>query len=308
MLVIAHGLVGRTDLPIPEWLFGWAAAVVLVVSFVALAVLWPKPRLQDGGFRPSPDWLSRALGNRVVEVVCGIIGVALLLLVVYSGLSGAQVATANFAPSFVFVVFWVGLVPASILLGDVFRAFNPWRALGRTVAWISQTAAREPLPAPLAYPDRLGYLPAAAGLFAFTALELVASNGSEPKNVAIATLVYSAVTFVAMALYGVEAWIARGEAFSVYFGLFARISPWTWRAGRLGLRKPLSGLAGFKPLPGSVLVLAMMIGTVSFDGAAEAPIWTKTVPHVADAFRGSGSPRRRRWRRPSSSACALAWR
>jgi len=103
-------------------------------------------------------------------------------------------------------------------------------------------------------------------------------------------------------------WIARGEAFSVYFGLFARISPWTWRDGRLGLRKPLSGLAGFKPLPGSVLALAMMIGTVSFDGAAEAPIWTKTVPHVADAFRGSGSPRRRRWRRPSSSACALAWR
>ena len=209
-MVIAHGLVGRTDLPIPEWLFGWAAAVVLVVSFVALAVLWPKPRLQDGGFRPSPDWLSRALGNRVVEVVCGIIGVALLLLVVYSGLSGAQVATANFAPSFVFVVFWVGLVPASILLGDVFRVFNPWRALGQTVARISQAAAREPLPAPLAYPDRLGYLPAAAGLFAFTALELVASNGSEPKNVAIATLVYSAVTFVAMALYGVEACGSHG--------------------------------------------------------------------------------------------------
>ncbi len=83
-----------------------------------------------------------------------------------------------------FVIFWVGLVPASILLGDVFGALNPWRALGRTVAWISQTAAREPLPAPLAYPDRLGYLPAVAGLFAFTVLELVASNGDQPRNVA----------------------------------------------------------------------------------------------------------------------------
>lgn len=293
MLVLAHGLVGRTDLPIPEWLFGWAAAVVLVVSFVALAVLWPQPRLQDGGVRPLHAGLSRALSNPVVEVVCGAIGVALLLLVVYSGLSGAQVATANFAPNFVFVVFWVGLVPVSILLGDVFRAFNPWRALGRMVAWIAQTAAREPLPAPLAYPDRLGYLPAAAGLFAFTALELVASNGSEPKNVAIATLIYSAVTFVAMALYGVETWLARGEAFSVYFGLFARISPWTHREGRLGLRKPLSGLAGFEPLRGSVLVLAMMIGTVTFDGAAEAPLWTRTAPHVADAFKSLGlSPER----------------
>ena len=33
-----HGIVGREDLPIPRWLFGWAATVVLVVSFVALAV------------------------------------------------------------------------------------------------------------------------------------------------------------------------------------------------------------------------------------------------------------------------------
>src|SRR5215217_8628470 len=30
----AHGLVGRTDLPIPEWLFGWAGTAVLVISFV----------------------------------------------------------------------------------------------------------------------------------------------------------------------------------------------------------------------------------------------------------------------------------
>ena len=45
----AHGLVQRTNLPIPEWLFGWAAAIVLVVSFVGLAVLWPTPRLQRAG-------------------------------------------------------------------------------------------------------------------------------------------------------------------------------------------------------------------------------------------------------------------
>ncbi len=288
MIVIAHGIVGRSDLPIPAWLFGWAAALVLVVSFVALAVLWPQPRLQDGGFRALPTGLSRVLTSRVVEVICGAIGVGLLFLVVYSGLSGLQVATANFAPNFVFVVFWVGLVPVSALLGDVFRAFNPWRALGRTVAWISQTAAREPLPAPLTYPERLGYLPAAVGLFAFTALELVSSSGSEPENVAIATLVYSAVTFVAMALYGVEAWVSRGEAFSVYFGLFARLSPWVRRGGRLGLRKPLSGLAAFEALPGSALVLAVMIGTVTFDGAGEGPVWTRISPRLADAFRSLG--------------------
>ena len=40
---VAHGLVGTQDLPIPRWLFAWAAAVVLVVSFVALAILWATP-------------------------------------------------------------------------------------------------------------------------------------------------------------------------------------------------------------------------------------------------------------------------
>ena len=288
MLVIAHGIVGRKDLPIPEWLFGWAAAVVLVVSFVALAVLWPQPRLQDGGFVPLPERISRVLTSRVLEVVCGAIGVGLLFLVVYSGLSGIQVAMGNFASEFVLVLFWVGLVPVSILLGDVFRAFNPWRALARFVAGVSQAAARGPLPAPLAYPERLGYLPAAAGLVAFTALELVSSTGSQPRNVAIATLVYSALTFVAMALYGVEEWSRKGEAFGVYFGLFARISPWTRRGKKIGLRKPLSGLAEFEALPGSVLLLSVMIGTVTFDGAGEGPLWTSVAPHLQSFFESVG--------------------
>ena len=41
----AHGLGGLTNLPMPGWLFLVAAAVVLIVSFLALAVLWPEPRL-----------------------------------------------------------------------------------------------------------------------------------------------------------------------------------------------------------------------------------------------------------------------
>ena len=40
----AHGLVQRTNLPIPEVVVAWAAALVLVVSVVGLAVLWPAPR------------------------------------------------------------------------------------------------------------------------------------------------------------------------------------------------------------------------------------------------------------------------
>ena len=261
----AHGLVGRSDLPIPDWLFTWGATLVLVVSFLALAALWPKPKLQDGGWRPAPAWLSRVVLSRPVEIICGSIGVALLVLVVYAGLAGEQTITANWAPTFVYVAFWLGLVPLSVLFGDVYRAFNPWRTIGRAVGWTFKRVSSEP-PAPLPYPDKLGYWPAAAGLFAFAWLELVAISGDEPDSVAIATLIYSALTLIGMALYGTERWADRGDAFSVYFGLFARLSPWERRDDRLGLRKPLSGLADWPGGPGAVALLAVMIGTVSFDG------------------------------------------
>ena len=288
MIPLAHGLVARSDLPIPEWLFGWAAAMVLVVSFVALAVLWPDPRLQREEWRPLPGGFGRTLAGRPAEVVCGAIGAFLLAVIVYAGLRGTQSSTANFAPTFIYVIFWLALVPASVLLGDVFKAFNPWRAIGRGVAWLARGAARGEVPAPLAYPAWLGRWPAAAGIFAFAAMELVAADGDKPENLAIAALIYSALTFIAMALYGVETWIERGEAFSVYFNLFSRLSPIETRDGVIGYRKPLSGLPALESLPGTVPLLAVMIGSVTFDGAAEAPLWTGIAPDISQFFGDLG--------------------
>jgi hypothetical protein len=287
LLEIAHGIVGRSDLPIPAWLFGWAAAVVLVVSFVGLAVLWPEPKLAAAGFKPLPR-LSRVLLSWPVQLLCGAAGVFLLGLVIWSGLDGTQTATANFAPTFVYVVFWIGVVFVSVLFGNVYKAFNPWRALGRGVSWIARTAARAPMPAPLSYPERLGHWPAVAGIFLFACLELVVSDGDAPETGAIAALAYSVVQFVGMALYGVEEWCERGEAYGVYFGLFARISPWARRDDEIGLQLPLAGLADFRALSGSVALLAVMIGSVTFDGAAEAPIWTGMAPDIADFLNSLG--------------------
>jgi hypothetical protein len=120
--------------------------------------------------------------------------------------------------------------------------------------------------APLRYPPRLGYWPAVAGLLAFGWLELVSPSGDRPLTVAIATLFYSTLTFSAMALFGTEKWCEKGETFSVYFGLFARLSPWERRPEGVGLRRPLAGLAQWPGGSGSVALLAAMIGIVSFDG------------------------------------------
>jgi hypothetical protein len=299
-LPLAHALQERQDLPLPDWLFVWGAAVILIVSFVALAVLWPQPRLEDEGWRPLPvRWLGRLLTSAPVQALCGAVGVFLLGVVVWSGLAGEPNPSGNFAPTFVFVTFWLGLVPISVLFGDVFRAFNPWRALGRAAAWVGETVARRPLPAALPYPERLGRWPAAAGLVLFVFLELDVNLLQEnlgvtaadiPQKVAIATLVYTGATLVAMSLYGVDAWMERGETFSVYFNLFSRISPLAIRDRVLGVRRPLSGLASLDPLPGTVALVAAMIGTVTFDGATEGPLWRDNglEDDVVDFFDGLG--------------------
>jgi hypothetical protein len=288
VFLIGHGISVRSDLPIPEWLFGWAATMVLVVSFVALAVMWPEPRLQKPTWRPLPGGIGRVLASRPVEIICGAFGIFLLGLTIYAGLQGTQSTTANFAPIFIYVIFWLALVPLSVLFGDVFRAFNPWRAIGRAVAWVARIAARTELPAPLEYPVWLGRWPAAAGIFAFATIELVASNGDKPDSLAVAVLAYSAITFIGMALYGVDRWTERGEAFSVYFNLFSRMSPVETREGEVGLRKPLSGLPQLPQLPGTVALVSVMIGAVSFDGFSSKRPWNSVSPDIAQFFTDRG--------------------
>jgi hypothetical protein len=288
VFLIGHGISVRTDLPVPEWLFWWAAAVVLVVSFVALASLWPQPRLQRAGWRPLPGGIGRVLASRPVEILCGAIGVFLLGLTVYAGLEGTESTSANWAPIFIYVIFWLGLVPLSLLFGDVFRVFNPWRAIGRAVAWVARVVSRSELPEPLAYPAWLGRWPAAVGIFGFAALELVVSGGDKPQTLALATLVYSALTFIGMALYGVERWMDRGEAFSVYFNLYSRLSAVETRDREVGLRTPLSGLARLEQLPGTVAMVAVMIGTVSFDGFTSKRTWNSRSPDVSQFFQDRG--------------------
>jgi hypothetical protein len=279
LLPLAHGLVQRANLPIPEWLFGWAAGVVLLVSFAALAVLWPEPKLEGAEPRPTAGRFGRFIVSRPVRIVCGATGFALLVVVVWAGFAGKQLPTANFAPTFVYVIFWVGLVAVSVVFGDVFRAFNPWAGPARLL--LGERARR-------AYPERLGRWPAAAGLLCFTWLELAAQTGDEPRNLAIAAVVYSVATWAAMAVYGVRPWLDRGEAFSVYFNLFSRISPFEARDGRLQRRRVLSALTRLDPVPGTVALLSVMIGTVTFDGFSEGPIWRDAGGELQSAFESAG--------------------
>jgi hypothetical protein len=264
----AHGLVGKQDLPIPRWLFAWGAAIVLVISFVGLAVLWPKPRLEQPRER-------RVLALPVqFEAVAGLIGFAIFAIVVYAGLAGVQTSTANLTPTVVYVLFWVGIPVLSLLFGDVFRPFNPWLAIGRGTGWLVKRLGAGA--DPIAYPQRLGRWPAAFGILAFAWVELAYTNRADPSTLSIMILAYAAVQIVGMSVYGTEAWSRNGDAFGVYFGLFARLSPLHWERGELRLRAPLGGAPFLDPVPGTVPLLGTMIGTTSFDGFSQGPLWTGT--------------------------------
>ena len=277
--VAGHALVGRQDLPIPEWLFAWAASAVLVVSFFALSVAWHTTRFEGDHWRPVRPWISRVLLSRGVEVLCGALGVFLLGVTVWSGLNGTEAPDRNFSVTFVFVTVWLGLVVLSVLFGDVFRAFNPWRAVARATGGLFKLIAGQSAPAPLAYPERWGRWPAALGVVAFVWLELVYGQGGfqtvglTPHTVAVATLVYTAYTFVAMTLFGSERWLERGETFSVYFHMFSTLAPFEARERQLGLRRALSASAKWAAeAAGSVVLVLITIGATVFDGASEGTL------------------------------------
>jgi hypothetical protein len=285
----AHGLVQRANLPIPEWLFGWAAAIVLIVSFVGLAVLWQRPKLEHASWRPLPGGLGRVLASRPVEIVCGVIGTGLLGLVAAAGYVGNESALDNFAPTFVLIIFWVGTAFASALLGDVFRAFNPWRAVGRATGRLVTALRGERAPAHRPYPERLGRWPAAIGLLGFTWIELASGWGQQPRTLATAIVGYSVLTWLAMAVYGAEQWSARGETFSVYYNLISRISPFETRDRVVGVRPPLGGLPKLDVHAGTVAFVLVMIGTVTFDGLSQGALWRNIATPLDDDLISLGT-------------------
>jgi hypothetical protein len=282
LFLIAHGLVGRTDLPIPKWLFGWAAAVVLVISFAALAVLWPKPELQEERGR---RWLRMP---RFVEPLLGVLGVAAFVAVVYAGLRGAQDAQDNLAPTVIYVHFWVGMAVVSILFGDVFRALNPWRAIARFVAWIAGRLSKDEMPAPLEYPERLGRWPAAAAILIFVWVELAYVNRDDPSALAIMALVYAAIQLIGMSFYGIDKWLDRADGFQVLFSAYARLSPFRRHNRDVWARPPLNGAPRLELVPGTLALLVVAIGTTSFDGLSNGPLWGSLGPDIAKFFGDIG--------------------
>ena len=173
---------------------------------------------------------------------------------------------------FIYVIFWLGLVPVQVLFGNVWRVLNPWRAIANGVDWIWRKLGQDWTP-PLAYPERLGVWPAAVLLFCFAALELSYAEPASPRALALAIALYSYVDVLRDGRVRPPDVARAREGFTVYFGLLARIAPFGEHEGRLVVRWPFSGLAGREATPGMLAFVAVMLGSVGFDGLSRTPFW-----------------------------------
>ncbi|MFB6629902.1 hypothetical protein ACFCWY_08410 [Streptomyces sp. NPDC056362] len=268
-LPLAHGVGSRHDLPLSPFYAYAGAFTALLVSFLALGLLWSSSRFDgDRSGRPLPAAVQRAADAPATRTALRLIGVAGALLFLLHLLLGPDDPDRNPAPGALYVLLWVGLVPASLLLGPVWRLLNPLRALH------SLRPPRNPRPLPAA----LGIRPAAAGLLLFTWLELVApDNTSTTTTLLVALGVHTSVQLLGAARYG-DRWFAHADPFEVYSSLLARLSPLGRRAdGRLVLRSPFHGLDSTPQTPGLVATVCVLLGSTAYDGLSDNPRWITTL-------------------------------
>jgi hypothetical protein len=277
---LAHGIGGVRDLPVPESVFYPTAAIVLVVSFVLLGVLWRRPVLeakQQGRALPQP--IAAVVFSRAVHFVLGLVSVGLLALTLATALFGTSLELLNFAPTFVFVIFWLGIPLLSVLFGDVWRVLSPWRAIADATVWAIERTGRKAAPV-LDSEWRYGRYPAAVALFAFVALELAHPRPAYPRTLGVAVALYTYWALAGMAVFGRDPWTRGGEGFAVAFSLLARIAPFARRDGAIVARWPFTGLAGVDRVPGTLVVVAVMLGSTSFDGFSRTTTWQDVLGDV----------------------------
>ena len=267
-----HGIGGAQDLPLPLELTVVAAAAALIASVAVAAVAWTRPRytaLEPGGSArvaglPLPR-LTRLVDSTAYAVIVRGVGLLaggwFMLALVF----GEDLATNPVFGVF-YVLVWVGLVPASLLLGPVVRWLSPVRTL---LLLIGKAARIDPREGLLPLSPRVGVWPGALTLLAFTWQELVNPESAYLDGLRIWIAGYLVVTLLGGLLFGTR-WLAAADPFEVFSELVARLSPWAREddlrhEGRLLLRSPLAHLAAAPAPPGVTAVVAVLLGTTAYD-------------------------------------------
>ncbi|GLX11444.1 hypothetical protein [Microbispora sp. NBRC 16548] len=278
-MLLAHGVGGRQDLPIPFSAALTGAALALLVSFVALGALWKQPRLDAAltAARSLPAALQTVVTApawRWVWRITGLVAAAYFCIGLVFGPDRADNPTAG---AF-YVLFWVGLVPLSLLFGPVWRGLNPLRTLHLLAC---RGLGRDPELGLRPLPTGVGCWPACAGLFAFVWLELVAPERATLPVIGAWLAAYAVLMLAGAVVFG-SRWFDHADPFEAYSDLVGRLAPAARRRdGVVVWRNSLDGMAGLRPAPGLTALVVVLLGSTMYDSLSNAPVWVRFMQESA---------------------------
>ncbi len=320
----AHAFGERYDLPVPLWLNLVGGAAVVVLSFVIAALFLRPPTIFARSGRmnlPSTTWAWPLTCGAVLFAV-RLVSVFLFTIALLAGLIGQPDYARNAAPTIVWVIGWVGLTFASVLLGNIWLLVNPWLILFEWAEALWRKLTARGLSLNLHYPRQFGMLPGILLVISFVWFMLASGVAGDSRAIACSLAVYSVITWTGMFLFGPTVWLAHGEAFSLLFSALARFSPTELRVTdrdicahadctpddtgecsdcveaffqappekrEINLRPYGTGLVISKPLSLSMTILVLMLlALVAFEGFMDTAQWVNFMVALGELEASDG--------------------
>lgn len=257
-------------LPTGHYLVGGAIAVA--ASFLVLALLPPAPFAQFLE-RRKPILRPRFDGKAASSTLSFLLFVAL----VYAGFNGSRDPLANPLPLVVWTLLWVAMTLLQGIIGNIWAWLNPWYGPWRFMVRLGAKSDGY-----IRLPASIGYKPAFLLFLCFAWFELVHVAPDDPAILASAAMTYWLFTFAGVCLSGYQPWTERMEFLSIFFGMIARISPFSAKPFGNGsvvwVGWPGNKLVRAKPLPLSgVAFLLLVLSSVSFDGFMHTFTWMSLI-------------------------------
>jgi hypothetical protein len=245
VVVLAHPLTQRGELPVAPLVLAAGAVYVLVVAAaIGQRLFRPSaaepPRAEvvrdtapSSGVRQVVFWLTRA------------IGLALFLLAIATGRAGDTSQLRNITPALTIGTGWPLLTLAALVLGRVWWWVNPYDTMARVLSPLGAGEGVVPPADEGPEPVWWAIAPAAIWMFCLT----VVPTALEPRFIGLALIVYTIVTLAGCLALGRRTWLVRAEFFTVFFGLLASFRT-------QGLR--------WNPPPGAAALLGVVAGGALF--------------------------------------------
>jgi len=244
---------------------GWViagGALAVLVSFIMVSLL---PRLA----MKAPA--SVAPLSPIVAQVMSLVSALILAALIFVGFAGPRDPVENLLPLAIWTLWWVEIVILHPLFGNLWEAINPFTG---PHALLTGRFGRAASAAPLRYPPWASYWPAVLIFFGFAWFQLVYPAPEDPAILAVAVLVYLAVSFAGVLAFGLKAWLGRADPFAVFLSQLGAAAPF----GRGGLRWPGAGLLSLPVLPLSgVIFVLLTLGCITFDGFANTFLWLSAI-------------------------------